>query len=89
MLLDGLYPFAHFHLFHEVSAPGAIDAADKETTTFVEAGADLYVVQAFQGLRQFAGGTGGPFLTLKYTTGRLPPYLEADSQVSAGFGLQF
>ena len=40
-------------------------------------------------MRRFFCGTGGPFLTLRYTGGRLPPCLENDDQVSIGLGLEF
>jgi hypothetical protein len=89
LLVPGLYPFFHFDFLHEFGAGNAIEAAGKETTTFFEVGADYYVGTRLSDLRQFFGGSGGPFVTLKYSSGRLPPYLEKNKQVSVGLGLEF
>lgn len=89
LLLAGLYPFVNFQFFQEIDADSDIKAADKDSTTFVEGGARYYVGSVLESVRRFAGGSGGPFVTLKYATGALPPYLESDHQASVGLGLDF
>jgi hypothetical protein len=69
----------------------------KQSTHFVEVGVSYYIAGTIDRLRGTAGGNvaerlaegRGPFVTVKYAWGELPPYLRQDDQVSVGVGLTF
>jgi hypothetical protein len=89
LLTPGLYPFVQFQYFRELGAESEIEDADKRDATFVEAGARYYVGNRFEEIRRRFNGGEGPFVAVKYATGRLPPYLESDHQASVGLGFEF
>jgi hypothetical protein len=89
LLLRGLWPYVSYQLYHEIDAPSAIRTRGKQTTQFVEVGARYFLAGGLGILSEVVDANRGPFVTIKYTAGELPPYLETDHQVSLGFGLDF
>jgi hypothetical protein len=78
-----------YQLYQEIDPPKAIRDANKATANFVEVGARYFLSGGLGVLADEVRPNRGPFLTVKYATGELPPYLEPDSQVSLGFGIDF
>lgn len=91
LLVRGLYPFVDYHLYRDLSADAALTAAGKKTAQWLEVGANYYVADRIETLRDLLDVPEGrgPFVTLRYATGELPPYLESDDQASVGLGFDF
>ncbi len=88
LVLRGLYPFAFYHLYENLSGDAA---AGKGTAQWLEVGVNYYVGNQIEALRQWLNTPSerGPFVTLRYASGELPPYLEPDHQASVGLGFDF
>jgi hypothetical protein len=98
LFFSGLWPYINYVYLYEISAPLEIQAVGKQSSHFVEVGASYYVAGLVDRLRDTGpiGGAAarvtkgrGPFVTIKYAYGELPPYLVRDEQVSLGVGFSF